>query len=104
MSSKYRPASLLGVGVIAGAVLSMGISAMAQRDTRGILPLDELRQFSDVFGAIKAYYVEPVEDRKLITEAISGMVTGWTRTRPTWMQMPSVSCRWARRASSAASA
>ena len=76
MSSKFRPASLLGVGAIAGAILSMGITAMAQRDTRGILPLDELRQFSDVFGAIKAYYVEPVEDRKLITEAISGMVTG----------------------------
>src|SRR5690606_27123103 len=52
MSSKFRPASLLGVGAIAGAVLSMGITAMAQRDTRGILPLDELRQFSDVFGAI----------------------------------------------------
>ena len=76
MSSKFRPASLLGVGAIAGAILSLGITAMAQRDTRGILPLDELRQFSDVFGAIKAYYVEPVEDRKLITEAISGMVTG----------------------------
>ena len=44
MTSKYRPASLLGVGVIAGAILSMGITAMAQRDTRGILPLDELRQ------------------------------------------------------------
>ena len=76
MTSKYRPASLIGVGAVAGAILSLGITAMAQRDTRGILPLDELRQFSDVFGAIKAYYVEPVEDRKLITEAISGMVTG----------------------------
>jgi carboxyl-terminal processing protease len=29
-----------------------------------------------VFGAIKASYVEPVEDKKLITEAISGMLTG----------------------------
>ena len=76
MSSKFRPASLIGVGAIAGAVLSLGLSAMAQRDTRSVLPLDELRQFSDVFGAIKAYYVEPVEDRKLITEAIAGMVTG----------------------------
>ena len=52
MPSKYRPASLIGVGAIAGAILSLGITAMAQRDTRGILPLDELRQFSDVFGAI----------------------------------------------------
>jgi len=29
-----------------------------------------------VFGAIKSSYVEPVEDKKLITEAISGMLTG----------------------------
>jgi hypothetical protein len=29
-----------------------------------------------VFGAIKQNYVEPVEDKKLITEAINGMVTG----------------------------
>ena len=105
MSSKYRPASLLGVGAVAGAILSLGITAMAQRDTRGILPLDELRQFSDVFGAIKAYYVEPVEDRKLITEAISGMVTGLDPAlHRTSMPTPSGSCRWAPRASSAASA
>jgi carboxyl-terminal processing protease len=76
MGSKVKPFGLLGVGALAGALVSLGITAMAQRDSRAILPLDELRQFSDVFGAIKAYYVEPVEDRKLITEAISGMVTG----------------------------
>jgi len=29
-----------------------------------------------VFGAIKTNYVEPVEDKKLITEAINGMLTG----------------------------
>ncbi len=29
-----------------------------------------------MFGAIKANYVEPVEDKKLITEAISGMLAG----------------------------
>lgn len=76
MGSKLKPASLLGIGALAGALVSLGITATAQRDPRAVLPLDELRQFSDVFGAIKAYYVEPVEDRKLITEAISGMVTG----------------------------
>ena len=43
---------------------------------RAVLPLEELRQFSDVFGAIKANYVEQVEDKKLITEAISGMISG----------------------------
>ena len=46
------------------------------RSQRAVLPLEELRQFSDVFGAIKANYVENVEDKKLITEAINGMLQG----------------------------
>ncbi|MGE5622044.1 MAG: S41 family peptidase, partial [Bacillota bacterium] len=36
--------------------------------------LEELRQLADVFGLIKSDYVEQVEDKKLLTEAISGMV------------------------------
>jgi carboxyl-terminal processing protease len=54
----------------------MGFNAVAQRETKLSLPIDELRQFADVYGAIKSNYVETVEDKKLITEAISGMLTG----------------------------
>src|SRR6266404_3733571 len=36
----------------------------------------KIREFTEVFGAIKANYVEPVEDRKLMQEAISGMLAG----------------------------
>src|ERR1044072_45831 len=51
--------------------------AVAQRDAaRFPLPVDELPAFAEVFGAIKSSYVEPVENKKLITEAISGMLTG----------------------------
>ena len=50
--------------------------AIAERNARLPLPVEELRAFSDVFDAIKRNYVEPVEDKKLITEAISGMVAG----------------------------
>src|SRR5690606_35887080 len=32
--------------------------------------------FTDVFARIKTDYVEPVEDKKLINEAINGMLTG----------------------------
>jgi len=46
------------------------------RTARFPLPVDELRAFAEVFGAIKSSYVEPVEDKKLITEAISGKLTG----------------------------
>jgi carboxyl-terminal processing protease len=40
------------------------------------LPLEELRTFADIFGRIKANYVEPVEDEVLLENAIRGMVSG----------------------------
>ncbi|MBK5966621.1 peptidase S41 [Thiocystis minor] len=40
------------------------------------LPLDELRTFADVFGRIKADYVEEAEDKSLIENAIRGMLAG----------------------------
>lgn len=76
MSNKIKHVGLIAIGAVAGVLVSVGLSAVAQRDLRGVLPLDELRQFSDVFGAIKSNYVETVEDKKLITEAISGMLSG----------------------------
>ncbi len=76
MKGRTKHIGLIAIGAIAGILVSVGISAVAQRETRTPLPLAELRQFSDVFGAIKSNYVEPVEDKKLITEAISGMLTG----------------------------
>jgi carboxyl-terminal processing protease len=70
---KIRSLGLVSVGVIAGVLLSLGLSAVAQRGSP--LPLDELRQFSSVFSAIKNNYVEPVSDKKLISGAISGMLS-----------------------------
>ncbi len=76
MKSKFKQFGLIGVGAFAGVLISVGINAVAQRDQVAGLPLDELKQFSEVFGAIKSNYVEPVSDRKLVTEAISGMLSG----------------------------
>jgi carboxyl-terminal processing protease len=76
MNHKFKHVGLISVGAVAGVLISLGITAVAQRDGRSALPLDDLRQFTDVFGAIKANYVETVEDKKLITEAISGMLSG----------------------------
>jgi carboxyl-terminal processing protease len=77
MSIRIKQVSLVLIGVLAGVLLSLNFSAVAQRDgARYPLPVDELRAFAEVFGAIKSSYVEPVEDKKLITEAISGMLTG----------------------------
>jgi carboxyl-terminal processing protease len=73
MSSKLKNFGLIGLGVIAGIAGSMQFEASAQKSA-STLPLEELRQLADVFGLIKSDYVESVEDRKLLTEAISGMV------------------------------
>lgn len=40
------------------------------------LPLDELRTFTEVFAKIKNDYVEDVDDRKLLEDAIRGMLAG----------------------------
>src|SRR5450830_1044116 len=74
MGSKLKNIGLISLGVIAGVAASMQFDAIAQKNVTAALPLEELRQLTDVFGLIKSDYVEPVEDKKLLTEAISGMV------------------------------
>jgi carboxyl-terminal processing protease len=76
MRSKIKQLGLIATGVCLGVMISLNFSAVAQRDTLGPLPVEELRSFTEVFGRIKADYVEPVEDKKLITEAITGMLAG----------------------------
>ena len=70
--------ALVSAGAVAGAILSLSINAMADKEPANAtaLPLTELRTFTEVFGRIKQDYVEPVEDKKLITEAINGMLSG----------------------------
>ena len=74
MSSKLKNFSLIGLGLVAGIAGSMQFDALAQKNAGTPLPVEELRQLADVFGLIKSDYVEVVEDKKLLTEAISGMV------------------------------
>ncbi|MBI3903754.1 MAG: S41 family peptidase [Nitrosomonadales bacterium] len=78
MRSRIEKAGLVVLGVIAGVLLSLHFSAVADKDKdiETTLPVEELRTFSEVFGRIKSDYVEPVSDKKLITEAINGMLSG----------------------------
>lgn len=72
----FKKAGLIGLGVTLGVLLSLNFSAIANRDATSALPIEDLRAFSEVFGRIKSDYVEPVTDKKLIREAINGMVSG----------------------------
>jgi carboxyl-terminal processing protease len=74
--SRIRNIGLVALGAVAGVLVSLNFQAVADRAVHGPLPVEELRAFTEVFGAIKQNYVEPVEDKKLITEAINGMLSG----------------------------
>ena len=75
MGSKLKVAGWLAVGAVAGALATMQLQAIA-RSSVSQLPLEELQQLAAVFGMVKTDYVEPVDEKKLITDAIGGMVSG----------------------------
>ncbi|MFA5370809.1 MAG: S41 family peptidase [Sideroxydans sp.] len=76
MSRRIKELSLITLGLVAGVMVSLHFSAVAEKEVALPLPVEELRAFADVFGRIKSNYVEPVSDKKLITEAINGMLSG----------------------------
>lgn len=51
-------------------------SSATTQSAEPALPLEDVRLFADIFGAIKNYYVDTVTDKKLIENAIKGMVSG----------------------------
>src|SRR3954471_10640345 len=75
MGVKLKVAGWLAVGAVAGALTTMQLQATA-RSSVSQLPLEELQQLAAVFGMVKSDYVEAVDEKKLITDAIGGMVAG----------------------------
>ena len=73
MGQKLKIAGWISVGVMAGALTTVSLQTMA-RGAMSPLPLEELQQLAAVFGMVKSDYVEPVDDKKLVTDAIAGMV------------------------------
>ena len=73
MGQKLKITGWIALGVVAGALTTVSLQTVA-RNTLAPLPLEELQQLAAVFGMVKSDYVEPVDEKKLITDAISGMV------------------------------
>ena len=73
MSQKLKIAGWISIGALAGALTTVSLQTVA-RGSLAPLPLEELQQLAAVFGMVKSDYVEPVDEKKLITDAISGMV------------------------------
>ncbi|OOZ39626.1 peptidase S41 [Solemya pervernicosa gill symbiont] len=73
--NRYIPALISGV--VVGIGLSLGHGVLAQREaTSTAVPIDELRTFTEVFARIKSDYVEEVDDKTLLENAIRGMLSG----------------------------
>jgi len=76
MKGRFTSWSCLAAAVWAFALVpATGIAdEPTEQDQR--LPLQDLRTFAEVFGRIKQDYVEQVDDRELLENAIRGMLSG----------------------------
>lgn len=82
--SVVLPLSLLLAVPASNAAEPTSVQTEAQADSasdehpevqKGPLPLDELRNFAEVFDRIRTSYVEQVDDKTLLQYAINGMLT-----------------------------
>ena len=74
----FSPLGFSAQPAASGADTEAGSQAAAASDEeqpKGLLPINELRTFADVFDRIKQAYVEEVDDKTLLENAIQGMLT-----------------------------
>lgn len=76
-ASRYILILMIGVFIGAGITLEHAVQAKRDQDkeTLSPLPLAELRTLTEVFNRIKTDYVEEIEDKKIINDAIHGMLS-----------------------------
>ena len=76
MNTTMKKLSIICASFVAGMFLALQMPAFAGKaDSTQGLPLEDLRLFAEVFNAVKHGYIEPVEDKKMIANAISGMLS-----------------------------
>ena len=77
MSQTWKKIALYTCGAISGVALSIGAQSFAaDKKTDDNLPIQSLKTMAEVYGQIKANYVNKSDDDKLLEEAIKGMVAG----------------------------
>ena len=75
MLQKLRISTWFLSGTLLGLSLAIGHSVYALKDGEEI-PFKDLQAFTEVYSKVKSDYVESVDDRKLIEDAIRGMLGG----------------------------
>ncbi|MDJ0778466.1 MAG: S41 family peptidase [Gammaproteobacteria bacterium] len=75
MLHKLRISTWFLSGILLGLSLAVGHSVYALKDSKEI-PFEDLQAFTEVFSKVKSDYVEQVDDKTLIEDAIRGMLSG----------------------------
>jgi carboxyl-terminal processing protease len=75
MLQNLRTSTWFLSGTLLGLSLAVGHSVYALKDNDQI-PFEDLQAFTEVFSKVKSDYVEQVDDKKLIEDAIRGMLNG----------------------------
>jgi len=79
---KKKNIFVLSLGITFGVIIGLCGSVFAEKNNAAavtdteVLPYEDLRTFTEIFGRIKQDYVEPVSDKKLLEDAIRGMLSG----------------------------
>jgi carboxyl-terminal processing protease len=79
MPNRLRVPLALAAGVFLGTCVTLTTGVFAERSTptaAGALPVKDLQNFVRVMEMIKQGYVEPVDDKKLLDDALRGMLAG----------------------------
>ena len=76
-----RNTLILGLGLMLGVMLAIGQGVLAEKKNSQQLsaqsiPLEDIRSLSEVFGKVKQHYVEDIEDKELLENAIRGLLSG----------------------------
>jgi len=74
MPSTFRYLPTLLIGAVLGSLIALAGGVLAERNQTAI-PFEELRTFTEVFHRIKTDYVEEVDDKTLLDNAIAGMLS-----------------------------
>ncbi len=75
--NKWVVNSLMLVAFSAGIPNAVGQEQPAdEEESTETIPLDEIRTFTEVFSRVKSDYVDQIGDKKLLENAIRGMLTG----------------------------
>lgn len=76
MLQNLRTSTWFLSGILLGLSLAVGHSVYALKDDEKQIPFEDLQAFTEVFSKVKSDYVESVDDKKLIEDAIRGMLNG----------------------------